>query len=155
MRRVILPALLLLLCALPTSAQYGRYGGRGAREAERTVAGWYDRYLGREMDPGAATWIRSLQQGQDPERVLATILGSDEYYTRAGGSPAAFVRRLFDDVGNRRPTQREMDYWVHQVRHRNRDDVAYGILTRNAQNYDDDRDHHDNYDYRRSDRRYR
>jgi len=155
MRRIILPALLLFLCVLPSNAQYGRYGNSGAREAQRTVARWYERYLGREPDPYSAIWVQSLQKGQDPERVLAGILGSDEYYQRGGGTPRGFVQQIYNDVSGRRPTPRELEHWAHEIHHRPLVDVAYAILTRNAQNHDDDRDHSDRYDYRRPASRYR
>lgn len=156
MRRAILPALLLLVCVLPSEAQYG---GQGRHDANRTVARWYQRYLGREMDPYAADWVRALQQGQDPEQVLAGILGSDEYYRRTGGTPAAFVRQLYLDVHRRRPTRQEVDHWARRVYYDSRTDVAYAILTRGARNWDqddDDRDRwRDRYDYRRPQDRYR
>jgi len=152
-RRVIilLAPLTLLLGALPgVEAQYGRYGGAGPRDAQRTVARWYQRYLRRDMDPYSGSWVQALQQGQEPEQVLSGILGSDEYFQNAGGTPAAFVRRLYEDVTGRRPTPREEDTWVRQVYHRARSDVAYAVLTRNAQNWDDDHDAwRDRHDYRR------
>jgi len=150
MRRIILPALLLLLCALPGSAQYG------GRDANETVGRWYQRYLHRPADPYAAGWVQALQQGQRPEQVLAGILGSDEYYRSAGGTPTAFVRQLYEDVNGRRPTGREVDYWARRLYSDSRTDVAYSMLTRSAGNWDRDydrdrdRDHwRDRYDYRR------
>jgi len=151
MRRAILPALVLLFLALPSNGQYGY------RDAQRTVARWYERYLGREMDPYADSWVQALQQGQNPDQVLSGILGSDEYYRRAGGRPERFVRQLYEDVGGRRPTAREVDYWARRVYHDSRADIAYAILTRHTGNYDDnDRDDwRDRYDYRRPNYRYR
>jgi len=151
MRRAILPALLLLTCALPSSAQYG------GREANRTVQRWYQRYLRRDADPYAAGWVQALQQGQQPEQVLAGILGSDEYYRTAGGTPSRFVRQLYEDIHGRRPTEREVDYWARRAYHDSRTDVAYAILTRGSRNWDrDDRDDwRDRHDYRRPYDRYR
>jgi len=151
MRRAILPALVLLFLALPSSGQYGN------RDAQRTVARWYERYLGREPDPYSAAWVQALQQGQNPDQVLSGILGSDEYYRRAGGTPERFVRQLYDDVAGRRPTPREVDHWARRLYSDSRADVAYAILTRNARNYDDhDRDDwRDRHDYRRPYDRYR
>src|SRR3954452_19949168 len=137
MRRAILPALLLLLCVLPSNAQYGRYGHSGTRDAQRTVARWYERFLDREPDTYSVSWVQSLQSGQSPEQVLSGILGSDEYYTRAGGTPDRFIRRLYDDLAGRRPTRREEQYWVRRLYHSSRADVAYSILSRDAQNWED------------------
>jgi len=151
MRRAILPALLLLVCVLPSAAQYSR------RDADRTVGRWYQRYLRREADPYAGGWVQALQQGQQPEQVLAGILGSDEYYRQAGGTPAGFVRQLYEDVHGRRPTRQEAEHWARRVYHDSRADVAYAILTRGARNWDDDdRDGwRDRHDYRRPQDRYR
>jgi len=150
MRRAILPALALLLLALqPSSGQYGRYG---ARDASRTVAGWYQRFLGRQADPYAGSWVDALRRGQDPDQVLSGILGSDEYYLRAGGRPADFVRQLYDDLTGREPSPGQLRHWVQQMRFQSRGDVAYAILTRGSRNWDDrdDRDRYsDRYDYRR------
>jgi len=162
MRRVILPALLLLVCALPSSGQYGRYGDAGDRDAERTVHRWYERFLGRDPDAYAGGHVRALRAGTDPEQVLAGILGSDEYYRRAGGTPARFVSRLYVDAIGRRPTPGEEASGVRQLYHSSRVDVAYSILTRHAQSWDDDdhdrdrgRDWSDRHDYRRPQYRYR
>jgi len=152
MRRAILPALLLLLCVLPSMAQYNR------RDANRTVAQWYQRYLRRDADPYAGGWVQALQQGQQPEQVLAGILASDEYYRIAGGTPRGFVRQLYEDVHGRRPTPQEADHWARRIYSESRTDVAYAILTRGARNWDrgDDRDDwRDRYDYRRRYDRYR
>jgi len=147
--------MLLLLFAMPSSGQYGRYGG-GDRDASRTVSRWYQRFLDREADPYAATWVQALRRGQEPEQVLSGILGSDEYYRRAGGTPRAFVNQLYEDLTGRRAPPRDVDYWARQLYHSSRADVAYSILTRQAQNWDsDDRDYSDRHDYRRPYSRYR
>lgn len=160
MRRAILPAVLLLSCALPSSGQSGRID---ERDAERTVHRWYERFLGRDPDRFSGGHVRALRAGTAPEQVLAGILGSDEYYRRAGGTPGRFVSRLYEDLVGRRPTPREEESWARQLYHSSRDDVAYSILTRYAQDWDDhdrerDRDRDrwsDRHDYRRPQYRYR
>jgi uncharacterized delta-60 repeat protein len=63
------------------------------------IAGYYTTYLGRAADAGGVrNWLGLLQRGATPEEVLATILGSDEYLQRAGGTNAAFLDRLYRDV---------------------------------------------------------
>jgi hypothetical protein len=148
MRRAILPALLLLLCVLPGSAQFG-----ARRDANRTVAGWYQRFLRREMDPFAAGWVRALQQGQQPEQVLAGILGSDEYFRLAGGTHSRFIRQLYQDVAGRRPTPSEETFWTRRLWASSRTDVAYDVLMRFPRSWDRDfnvRDPwRDRYDFNR------
>jgi hypothetical protein len=96
-------------------------------------------------------WVDFLRQGQPPEKVLSYILGSQEYFDRAGDNPEEFVQRLFRDVTGRRPTEREFDYWMRQMRHRSRADVAYAFLTRYAPSWDERPYYPDEsrYDYRR------
>lgn len=159
MKRIIIPALILLACALPVAGQYGRFGNHGYRDAENTVAQWYQQFLRRQADPHAGGWVQALQSGQEPEQVLAGILGSREYYVRAGGSPTAFVQSLYEDLTGRPPSQQELRHWTSQSYNRSREDVAYAILTRGAQNWDRgwDRgqDWRDQYDYRRPTYRFR
>lgn len=155
MRRAILPALFLLLGVVPL---YGQYGNYGYDDASRTVTQWYEQFLNREPDPYAQGWVNALRSGQNPQQVLAGILGSDEYYRRAGGSPGAFIRQLYEDLTGRNPSPREMQHWGRQVYTRPRSDIAYAILTRHSQDWgfaNRDRPWADNYDYRRPYHRYR
>jgi len=152
MKRYLLPAALLLLAAVPSE---GQYYNRGRDGAERTVADWYKKFLGRPADPQAGNWIEALRQGEDPDQVLSNILGSDEYYNRAGKTPPRFVRRIYLDIVGRDPNQREMNYWVGQVQYGSRPDVSYQILKRYSQGFGDDDDWRDSYQYRRPYNRYR
>jgi hypothetical protein len=115
------------------------------------VRSWYRRFLGREPDPMAGVWTNELRSGQDPNAVLATILGSDEYYTRAGSTPDGLVRTLFQDLTGRPPSPQEMASWTRRAATGDRNDIAYALLTRYPQTWtqrpyipDDHR-----YDYRR------
>lgn len=112
---------------------------------------WYRKFLNREADPMAGVWTNELRGGQDPHSVLSTILGSDEYYTRAGSTPEGFVRTLFRDLTERPPSPQEMDHWARRAAYGDRNDIAYALLTRYPQTWaqgpaipDDHR-----YDYRR------
>jgi len=94
---------------------------------------WYRAYLGRTPDPsGAGYWSDQLRRGKDPNTVLSTLLGTDEYYERAGSRPDGFVGRLFVDLLGRAPTAAEVDFWVRRLYTDSRQDVAYQILTRNS-----------------------
>src|SRR5262245_59977618 len=87
------------------------------------------------MDPAAQGWAGRLDAGEAPELVLSGILGSDEYYRRAGSTPRGFVQRLFRDVTGRAPSAREVSYWAGRMRFDTRDDVAYEVLTRYPPTY--------------------
>jgi hypothetical protein len=117
--------------ALP-QAPWGPAGYRRASpdRPEDLVRSWYRTYLNREPDPQWAVWVDAVRNGQEPNSVLASILSSQEYYDKAGGTPEGFVQTLFRDVTGRRPTPSEMDYWVRRTYDRDRTDVAYAVLTR-------------------------
>jgi hypothetical protein len=160
-RSAILACCGVFLAAAPSFAQSNWYheGYQGAypQQAEELVRVWYQRFLHREPDPNRAAWVDALNSGQQPEAVLAGILSSTEYYDKAGGSPEAFVNRLFQDLTGRRPSPSEMDHWVRRAAYGDRKDVAYALLMRYPQDwgtgptYRDDR----RYDYRRPNWPYR
>jgi hypothetical protein len=99
------------------------------------VSSWYQRYLRRPADAGAAGWIQALRTGHSPEEILSSILSSEEYYRDAGGSGPAFIQRLFMDVVGRPPTGPEITYWTGRMRFRSRKDVAYQVLLRHPQDW--------------------
>lgn len=105
-------------------------------EPAQLVRDWYRRYLGREGDPGGvATWVESLRSGNAPEATLASILASDEYTRRAGGSPENVVRTLFLDLTGRQPAPGEFGYWVNRFYQGERIDAIYDLLLRYPQNW--------------------
>jgi len=134
MKRFILAVgLVVLLTPLTAQAQFRR-GGSGDMP-EQMVADWYQRFLGRPLDPQGSVWIEGIKSGQQPEAVLAQILGSTEYYIRAGSSPQGFVRRLHIDLTGRPPGPSETRAWAAQVYHGDRQDVAYQMLQRYPQGW--------------------
>jgi len=100
------------------------YGG----DAQALVASWYSRFLRRPMDYGAGAWIAALQQGQSPARVLTNILGSGEYYRKAGGTPMAYINALYQDLTGQPPLPQQMQYWLRQMRFTGRRDMAHQLL---------------------------
>jgi hypothetical protein len=72
------------------------------------VTAFFQQYLGRSPSPTDLTrWRQALQQGQTDEQVQAALLGSGEYFQRAGGTNAKFLDRLYQDVLGRprQPTE--------------------------------------------------
>jgi len=162
MRKICAAALLGLLAgAAPLFAQ-------ASPQSIELVTDWYRHFLGRSEDPGIVGWAQQLDAGQPPEKVLALILGSPEYYDRCGGTPRRFVGALFQDLTGRPPTREQAAVWLRRLAldpnggesDDERVDVAYNVLLRYPQNYQVappppppviiDRDHHD----RDWDRRY-
>jgi len=131
---LVLPA--ILASAGFVQAQYDYYYPAAApRDGRLLVQGWYEHYLGREPDPGALSWIHSLQTEHPPEQVLSTILSSQEYLVRAGGTRAGFIRQLYLDIAGRQPSGQELGYWMGRMRFDSRKDVAYQLLTYFGQNW--------------------
>jgi hypothetical protein len=89
----------------------------------------YQRYLGRA--PAASEvnyWVSAMQNGLSDEQVEAGFIGSAEYVGKHGGSGAAWVRGLYQDLLGRTPTQAEVDYWVQTLNSgSNTAAVAYGF----------------------------
>jgi len=77
------------------------------------VDGLYRSTLGRAADAGGrAFWIGQLRAGQTPAQVAALFYASDEYYRRAGGTPAAWVRDLYEEILGRAADGGGLAYWV-------------------------------------------
>ena len=137
MRRFLAAVLFgTFMAAAPTAAL------AQSAQAQAIVSEWYSRFLHRPID-GAAGWEQALDQGQNPDKLLSGILGSNEYYLRAGGTDPGFVQTLFVDVNGRQPTQPEYALWLNQLiqlessvpAYEVRDDVAYAMLLRYPQNW--------------------
>lgn len=64
----------------------------------------FQRLLGRSADTGGLNaFLNLLASGASPAQVTAAIIGSQEYFTRAGGTNTAFVTQAFQDVLGRAP----------------------------------------------------
>jgi hypothetical protein len=165
--RWLIPALAgVLAAAAAAGAQPDRPNRpyRPARdEAWRTVDGWYQQYLHRppgNIDYGKNDWADGLRNGTPPDAVLAGILGSEEYYGLAGGTPEGFVRQLFRDIVGRDPTRPEFRGWMRRLETQERSELAHDLLDRFPDRWQpglgvDPRDlENPDYDYRRPSYRY-
>jgi hypothetical protein len=126
MRSLLLTFTAALFGLVPAAAWGQAYG-----DPNSLVTYWYQTYLGRAPDPGAATWINDLNAGLPPDQVLASILGSDEFYARAGSNPQGYITMLYEDILKRPPTPSELSFWVSQMYTEDRTTVAEQILTQN------------------------
>jgi hypothetical protein len=111
---------LLLTPSLAPAQVYG--------DPNSLVDHWYRTYLGRAPDTGMATWVNDLNQGVPADQVLAAIIGSDEYYRRAGLTPVGYITRLFNDILNRAPSPADLDFWTARMYTEDRPTVAREIL---------------------------
>jgi hypothetical protein len=147
MRRLLLFAcggLLALTAAGPAQYYPGGYQGYHAAypdAAEALVHNWYARFLHRNAVAGEESgWENLLRQGQQPEMVLASILGSDEYFMNAGGTPDRYIAALYTDLTGNQPNPKEMAFWSQRLSYGYADnnvrtDIAYAMLHRYPQNW--------------------
>ncbi len=136
MRRFLAAALLGVLIVVPTAAQ------AQSPQSQAAVTAWYSQFLQRPFDSGGLGWAVALDQGQSPDKVLASILGSDEYYIRSGSTPQGYVQAMFTDLNRGQPTPAEYSFWVNRLiqiggaapDNEQRVDLAYDLLVRYLQN---------------------
>jgi hypothetical protein len=77
---------------------------------------WYQQFLGRDPEPnGVAGWISQINGGATMQFVEAGILGSQEFYTKAGSTPQAFVNAAYQKLTGRMPSRRDLYYWSRRV----------------------------------------
>lgn len=90
----------------------------------------YRQYLGRGADSGGlSTWLGQMQGGSRIEDVQIQLIASGEFYSKAGGTDAGFVTRLYQTVLGRTPASSEVSHWVAKINGgQSRGDVASGFV---------------------------
>jgi hypothetical protein len=67
--------------------------------ARRVVDDVYRTFLQRTPDPsGQAFWAGRVQRGANPDEIRAQVIGSNEWWTKAGASPQSFGAALYQQV---------------------------------------------------------
>jgi hypothetical protein len=130
--RRLIPLALLTLVLGPALALAQAPPARrfGPEDATAVVRYWYRHFYERDGSPAEwAAWSRHLVQGDEaPEDELARLLGSAEYYDRAGDTPEGFVRALFLDLSGREPPPGQVRDLAPQVGPANRAAIARSVL---------------------------
>ena len=63
------------------------------------VKGWYQKYLGRAADSvGLAGGVQSLAAGFTDEQMIASLVGSAEFFANAGSTNVGFLQAAFSDI---------------------------------------------------------
>jgi hypothetical protein len=108
----------------------------------------YQVFLGRSPDAGGLQfWTEKMGQpgtpgmhsgSADEKYVLAAILGSDEYYNNAGGTPQDWVDAVYHDILGRAPDNSGTAYWANQLAagSDNRDNIARKLLSQPEEAHD-------------------
>ena len=80
------------------------------------VTGSYAEFLGRAPDAvGLSGWVAAMEQGMTIQTMEGGFLASAEYYAAAGGTPAGWVRQLYQDILGREPSADEVAYWTGRM----------------------------------------
>ncbi len=94
----------------------------------REITKAYQFALGRGVDSGGMSgWLGAIAAGSLPSRVTPGLLASAEYYGKAGGTPEAFVRALYQKVLGRSADARAIAVWAPVVRSSGRGAAVNGI----------------------------
>lgn len=73
----------------------------------------YREFLGREPEAkGRADWLAAMNAGLTIQGMEAGFLESQEYYNQSGGTDPDWVRRLYQHVLGRAPSDAEVQGWV-------------------------------------------
>ncbi|MFQ3650782.1 MAG: DUF4214 domain-containing protein, partial [Gemmataceae bacterium] len=80
------------------------------------INSWYERYLGRSVDPGALeSMLNMIRRGDSHNQIQGIILGSDEFWVLGGKTPEGYVTRLYQTILGRNPNLRERGFWTGQL----------------------------------------
>ncbi len=95
----------------------GSYSGSGIEQ----IAAWFREYLRRE--PRAQeryVWEQHLARGGSLTDAQLQILSTPEFYYQSNADDAEYVRRMFQLVTNRQPSQQEVSQWLNRLQYHNR-----------------------------------
>jgi hypothetical protein len=92
------------------------------------VVGWYTQFLQRTPSPAEINlWVGQLNLGQTQEQVMATILGSPEYFqnpNKGNNDNATWVKSVYQDTVGRQPTGTELSTALAHLATMSRSQVA-------------------------------
>lgn len=76
----------------------------------------FTRFLRRAVDPeGRTYWINSIGNGKALWRFRAQLFGSNEYFTKAGGTNATYLEKVYFDVLGRPIDPSGKAYWGNKL----------------------------------------
>ncbi|MGN6696468.1 MAG: DUF4214 domain-containing protein, partial [Aquihabitans sp.] len=107
-----------------TTAEYNR----------RVVDDVYKTFLKRNPDSsGQAYWAEKIRKGANPDEIRTQVIGSNEYYTNAGGSSEGFAAAIYQQVTRNPATQQEINAVVAQIKAgKSRTSIAAALLATKA-----------------------
>jgi uncharacterized lipoprotein YbaY len=85
------------------------------------ISQWFRQYLGRE--PRAQelyVWEAHLDRGGTLADAQLQILSTPEFYYQSNANDTEYIRRMFQMVTNRQPSQQEVQQWLTRLNYYNR-----------------------------------
>jgi uncharacterized protein YkwD len=100
-----------------------------AENFQHFITNAYQTYLKRNPDAaGLSYWVSRMQQGLTDEQLEASFIGSPEYIANHGGSTAAWVSGMYQDLLGRAASASEVTTWLTKINQgMSQSDVAYGF----------------------------
>ena len=99
-----------------TAAIWGLGGSVSQAQPILAIDGMYRNFLGRPMEVREIQyWRDAIRSGTPALDIQGRILASDEYFRNSGGRPRPWIRSLYNDLLNRDPRPREVDYWMDRL----------------------------------------
>ncbi|MCG8450451.1 MAG: YbaY family lipoprotein [Pirellulales bacterium] len=85
------------------------------------ITRWFRDYLGREpRSQERYVWEAHLARGGSLTDAQLQILSTPEFYYQSNADDAEYVRRMFQLVANRQPSQQEIGQWLQRLQYHNR-----------------------------------
>jgi uncharacterized lipoprotein YbaY len=108
-----------LLVESTSSMPAGTVSNRQEQLAQ--ISQWFRQYLGRE--PRAQelyVWEAHLDRGGTLADAQLQILSTPEFYYQSNANDTEYIRRMFQLVTNRQPSQQEVTQWMNRLTYYNR-----------------------------------
>ena len=85
------------------------------------ISTWFREYLRREpRSQELYVWEAHLARGGSLTEAQLQILSTPEFYYQSNADDAQYVRRMFQLVTNRQPSQQEISQWLTRLQYHNR-----------------------------------
>ncbi len=100
----------------------------------RVVDDVYKTFLKRNPDKGGqAYWAEKIRKGANPDEIRTQVIGSNEYYNKAGASSAGFAAAIYQQITRTPATQAQIDSVVAQIKAgKTRTSIAAALLATKA-----------------------
>ncbi len=112
-----------LLVESTATAYRGGGGGNvpNQRDQITQISTWFREYLRREpRDQELYVWQAHLDRGGSLTDAQLQLLSTPEFYYQSNADDAEYVRRMFQLVTNRQPSQQEISQWLTRLQYHNR-----------------------------------